>query len=310
MLVKLKKSNDININKFSNENTISNECNLEISKNSTLDSEETSLSLEEKEKENNLSFEESFQKYYVDSSQNYNGNFDNYIKKGLKLISLFPKEENYMKEIEKISQSIHLKDNKNSNKKTLILDLDETLIHSDLDFIFKNHITTLYFDSEEEGNLEKNIPIPLILRPNLFEFLDNVYEKYELIIFTASNKNYADKIIDYIEKDKKYFSLRLYREHCIFIKPGIYIKDLRIFNNRNLKNVILIDNSIFSFANQLNNGILITSFYNDNCDSFLLSLIDYLEYFIEKCDDVRLINKKQFKFEIYKNDLIKENCIL
>jgi len=148
------------------------------------------------------------------------------------------------------------------------------------------------------------------LRPNLFEFLDNVYEKYELIIFTASNKNYADKIIDYIEKDKKYFSLRLYREHCIFIKPGIYIKDLRIFNNRNLKNVILIDNSIFSFANQFNNGILITSFYNDNCDSFLLSLIDYLEYFIEKCDDVRLINKKQFKFEIYKDDLIKENCIL
>ena len=142
MLVKLKKSNDTNINKFSNENTISNECNLEISKNSTLDSEETSLSLEEKEKENNLSFEESFQKYYVDSSQNYNGNFDNYIKKGLKLISLFPKEENYMKEIEKISQSIHLKDNKDSNKKTLILDLDETLIHSDLDFIFKNHITT------------------------------------------------------------------------------------------------------------------------------------------------------------------------
>jgi len=101
MLVKLKKSNDTNINKFSNENTISNECNLEISKNSTLDSEETSLSLEEKEKENNLSFEESFQKYYVDSSQNYNGNFDNYIKKGLKLISLFPKEENYLKKLKK-----------------------------------------------------------------------------------------------------------------------------------------------------------------------------------------------------------------
>ena len=310
MLVNLKNSNDKTINKLSNENTISNEYNLEISKNSTLDSEETSMSFEEKEKENYLSFEESFQKYYVDSSQNYNGNFDNYIQKGLKLISLFPKEENYIKEIEKISQSFLLKENNNPNKKTLILDLDETLIHSDLDFIFKKHITTLYFDSDEEGNLEKNIPIPLILRPNLFEFLNNVYEKYELIIFTASNKNYADKIIDYIEKDKKYFSLRLYREHCIFIKPGIYIKDLRIFNNRNLKNVILIDNSIFSFANQLNNGILITSFYNDKCDSFLLSLIDYLEYFIEKCDDVRLINKQHFKFEIYKNDLIKENLVL
>ena len=155
MLIKLKKSNDTKFNQFSNENTISNETNLEISKTSTLDSEESSLLLEDKEKENNISFEESFQKYYVDSSQNYNGNFDNYIKKGLKLISLFPKEENYIKEIEKISQSFKLKDNNNSNKKTLILDLDETLIHSDLDFIFKNHITTLYFDSEEEGNLEK-----------------------------------------------------------------------------------------------------------------------------------------------------------
>jgi len=242
----------------------------------------------------------------MDSSHNINGNFDNYIKKSLKLISLFPKEENYIKNIKKISNKINLNDNINSNKKTLILDLDETLIHSDLNLLYNNHITTLYFDSDEEGNNEKNIPIPLILRPYLFEFLNYVYEKYELIIFTASNKNYADKIIDFIEKDKKYFSLRLYRDNCIFIKPGIYIKDLRIFNNRNLKNIILIDNSIFSFANQLNNGILITSFFNDVNDTFFLSLIDYLEYFIEKCEDVRVINKEQFKFEIYKNNLMKE----
>ncbi len=142
------------------------------------------------------------------------------------------------------------------------------------------------------------------MRPNLFEFLNYVYDKFELIIFTASHKNYADKIIDYIEKDKKYFSLRLYRQHCIFIKPGIYIKDLRIFKNRDLKDIILIDNSIFSFSNQLSNGILITSFYNDKEDDFLLSLKDYLEYFIEDCDDVRTINKDQFKFELYQNDLI------
>ncbi len=308
MLVNLKKSKD-NINLiFSKENEKSNDNNVEISENSTLDSEDTIITFDEKENKL-IPFEEIFHQYYVDSSQNRNGNFDAYIKSGLKLISLLPKE-NYINQIEKISSTFKLKDNVNQNKKTLILDLDETLIHSDLDLIYKDHETTLYFDSEDDEILGKNVPIPLILRPNLFEFLNYVYDKFELIIFTASHKNYADKIIDYIEKDKKYFSLRLYRQHCIFIKPGIYIKDLRIFNNRNLKNVILIDNSIFSFANQLNNGILITSFYNDNCDSFLLSLIDYLEYFIEKCDDVRLINKKQFKFEIYKNDLIKENFIL
>ena len=291
--------NDISLNEKEN----SNDNCLEISKNSTFDGDEVHFNLEEKE---NLiiPFEESFEKYYVDSAQNTNGNFDNYIKSGLKLISLFPKE-NYQKEIEKISNSFNLLNN-DKNKKTLILDLDETLIHSDLDLEYKNHIITLFFDSEEEGEEEKNIPIPLILRPKLFDFLNYVKEKYELIIFTASQKNYADKIIDYIEKDQKYFSLRLYREHCIFIKPGLYIKDLRIFKNRDLKNIILIDNSIFSFAHQLNNGILVTSFYNDEDDCFLINLKDYLMYCIENCDDIRIINQQQFKFEDYKNDIIKE----
>ena len=304
MLVNLKKSKD-NINLiFSKENEKSNDNNVEISENSTLDSEDTIINFDEKEKENKLiPFEEIFHQYYVDSSQNRNGNFDAYIKSGLKLISLLPKE-NYINQIEKISSTFKLKDNVNQNKKTLILDLDETLIHSDLDLIYKDHETTLYFDSEDDEILGKNVPIPLILRPNLFDFLNYVYDKFELIIFTASHKNYADKIIDYIEKDKRYFSLRLYRQHCIFIKPGIYIKDLRIFKNRDLKNIILIDNSIFSFSNQLSNGILITSFYNDKEDDFLLSLKDYLEYLIEDCDDVRTINKEQFKFEIYQNDLI------
>ena len=291
--------NDISLNEKEN----SNDNCLEISKNSTFDGDEVQFNLEEKEN-SIIPFEESFEKYYVDSAQNTNGNFDNYIKSGLKLISLFPKE-NYQKEIEKISNSFNLLNN-DKNKKTLILDLDETLIHSDLDLEYKNHIITLFFDSQEEGEEEKNIPIPLILRPKLFDFLNYVKEKYELIIFTASQKNYADRIIDYIEKDQKYFSLRLYREHCIFIKPGLYIKDLRIFKNRDLKNIILIDNSIFSFAHQLNNGILVTSFYNDEDDCFLINLKDYLIYCIENCDDVRIINQQQFKFEDYKNDIIKE----
>ena len=292
------KDNIINVSLNEKDKENSNDNNtLEISKNSTFDGDDYQI-IEEKEKIF-TPFEESFQKYYVDSSQNSNGNFDNYIQSGLKLISLFP-NINYEKEIENISNSFILLENK-SNKKTLILDLDETLIHSDLDLIYKNHIITLYFDSEDDD--EKNIPIPLILRPGLFDFLNYAKEKFELIIFTASHKNYADKIIDYIEKEKKYFSLRLYREHCIFIKPGLYIKDLRIFKNRDLKNIVLIDNSIFSFAHQLNNGILVTSFYNDDNDFFLENLKEYLSYCIEDCNDVRIINKEQFKFEEYKNDL-------
>ena len=93
MLVNLKKSKD-NINLiFSKENEKSNDNNVEISENSTLDSEDTIITFDEKEKENKLiPFEEIFHQYYVDSSQNRNGNFDAYIKSGLKLISLFQRK--------------------------------------------------------------------------------------------------------------------------------------------------------------------------------------------------------------------------
>ena len=126
------KDNIINVSLNEKDKENSNDNNtLEISKNSTFDGDDYQI-IEEKEKIF-TPFEESFQKYYVDSSQNSNGNFDNYIQSGLKLISLFP-NINYEKEIENISNSFILLENK-SNKKTLILDLDETLIHSDLDLI-------------------------------------------------------------------------------------------------------------------------------------------------------------------------------
>ena len=132
---------------------------------------------------------------------------------------------------------------------------------------------TLYFDSEEE----KNIPLPLIIRPGLYDFLDYASENFDLVVFTASDQDYADTIINYIEKEKKYFSFRLYRNNCLFIEPGLYIKDLRIFNNfKNMKDIIILDNSLFSFANQLNNGILITSFFDDKNDTFLMLFFQIL----------------------------------
>jgi TFIIF-interacting CTD phosphatase-like protein len=83
----------------------------------------------------------------------------------------------------------------------------------------------------------------------------------------------------------------------------LYIKDLRIFNScRNLKDIIILDNSLFSFANQLNNGILITSFFDDKDDTFLNNVKEYLEY-IQNEEDVRKINKESFRFEEIKEDI-------
>jgi CTD small phosphatase-like protein 2 len=193
------------------------------------------------------------------------------------------------------------------NKKLLILDLDETLAHSDLDFSLKDKIqkydTILHFNSDEE----KNIPIPLLIRPWTKEFLDYAVQEFDLVIFTASDKQYANEIIDFIEKDKKYFKMRLYRNHCLFIEPGLYIKDLRIFSDyKNIEDIIILDNSLFSFANQLNNGILITSFFSDLNDTFLENVKCYLEY-IKIQKDIRLMNKESFRFEEIKEDIIRND---
>lgn len=249
---------------------------------------------------NEDAFEEYCRKYYVNSSDNSNLNFDSYIQSALKLISKFPKKEYFMSEIEK--KKINLPSN-TGNKKTLILDLDETLVHADIDFNYKFHDDILKFVQEET---DEEIIIPLILRPHLFDFLNYASEHFELVVFTASEKNYADAIIDYIEKDKKYFSQRLYRNNCIYLHPCLYIKDLALVSNRNVKDIIIVDNSMFSFGNNLSNGILISSFFNDKEDTMLLNLCSYLSFLIN-ADDIRTVNKENFQFEFYLNTIIKEN---
>ena len=295
-----------NANNISIINSKDNFDNLELSKENTASTITDNDISENNSINEEMIFEDNFYKYYVDSSQNSNGNYDVYITNALKLIALFPKK-NFINEIHEISKKISFPKN-NIHKQTILLDLDETLIHVDFENKYKNYDAILYFDNiNENGEIEKNIQINLIFRPGLFQFLDYINNYFEVFIYTASYKNYADTIIDYIEKDKKYFSLRLYRENCIYLKPGIYIKDLRIINERELKNMIIIDNSLFSFANQLDNGILVTSFFNDLNDNFLLNLINYLQYYILNAYDVRIINKENFKFQEIKKEIINKN---
>ena len=306
-----------------NEEERNNSLNLEISKvsNDSTTSESSSISKEKETNNNQLNdyynsfdffqFEQNFKKYYVDSSKNNNGNYDNYVKNALKLISLIPfRNLGIAEKIVEIKKNLTLTYPicpLEKNKKLLILDLDETLAHSDLDFSLKDKIqkydTILHFNSDEE----KNIPIPLLIRPWMKEFLDYAVQEFELVIFTASDKQYANEIIDFIEKDKKYFKMRLYRNHCLFIEPGLYIKDLRIFSDyKNIEDIIILDNSLFSFANQLNNGILITSFFSDLNDTFLENVKCYLEY-IKIQKDIRLMNKESFRFEEIKEDIIRND---
>ena len=124
---------------------------------------------------------------------------------------------------------------------TLVLDLDETLIHFSV-------------NAENEGHL--------FFRPYLFHFLNSVSEFYELIIFTAGLKEYAKIVLDLIEcrMGKKIFDYRLYREHTEPNDEGVYIKDLSKIG-RNLQKMIIVDNTKDNYELQKENGIEIKSYY-------------------------------------------------
>jgi Dullard-like phosphatase family protein len=226
---------------------------------------------------------------FVESSLNFKGNYHNYVSRVLK--SLIP--------IRFINYSNILEDNKiilsecDKNKKTLILDLDETLVHSDFDYNFQLHDHIIEFEYEGQ-----KIEIPIILRPGLFEFLGDISELFEVFIFTASKREYADAILNFLDPYNKIFKHRFYREHCININNRIFVKDLRVFVNRKPENLIIVDNSLYSFSNQLSNGILINSFYYDKDDRELLNLFNYLQQYIRNAHDSRAVNEKVFNFNL------------
>ncbi|KAK8992481.1 hypothetical protein V6N11_048560 [Hibiscus sabdariffa] len=168
---------------------------------------------------------------------------------------------------------------------TLVLDLDETLVHStleacdDADFNF-----TVFFNMKEHTVYVKQ-------RPHLHTFLEKVAEMFEVIIFTASQSIYAEQLLDILDPDQKLISRRVYRESCIF-SDGSYTKDLTVLGV-DLAKVAIIDNSPQVFRLQVNNGIPIKSWFNDPSDCDLISLLPFLET-LAVVDDVRPIIAKKF----------------
>lgn len=88
--------------------------------------------------------------------------------------------------------------------------------------------------------------------------------------------------------------------YCKKVAKGIYIKDLRIFSNKSLKEMVLVDKSVYSFACQMDNGICIMPWVDDPDDCELLYLKKYLIE-LSFCDDVRLENRKEIGISLIVN---------
>ena len=160
---------------------------------------------------------------------------------------------------------------------TLVLDLDETLVH------FR----------EDPTNPSKSV---LHLRPGLFKFLEKVSTFYELVVFTAATKEYADPILEAIEQNKIIFEYKLYREHTVIIGED-FVKDISRLG-RDLSKVIIIDNMPQCFRLQKENGIFIRPFYGRDVNDYaLIELIPMLIKIAENGWDVR-DGLRHFKDEI------------
>lgn len=248
----------------------------------------TSLDYPENSDKAKMKFEELINRYYMCSSENIQGNYDAYVTNCLKLIGYFKKQSFFFNKNEFIKESIKLQYGKLklSNKPLLILDLDETLIHSDLDMKWSAH--DFYIKTEDDS------VIPINIRPYLFEFLEFCNINFDIIIYTASCKDYADPVIDFIEKEKSYFKYRFYREHCISY-GSFLLKDISIFE-KPLNQTLIIDNNLFSFAHYLKNGILISSYYNESNDLDLVSLMEFFNQSIIGKEDIREEIERTFEF--------------
>lgn len=129
-----------------------------------------------------------------------------------------------------------------------------------------------------------------MVRPGVNQFLSELNQFYDIVLFTAGVKKYADCIVDSIDPHK-FINHRLYRRHTVF-RDAMYIKDLSLLG-RDLSKTLIIDNLYESFLSQPHNGILVKSWYDDMEDTELLTLLPFLKGLVEdQVPDIREVLKQ------------------
>ncbi|KDR75439.1 hypothetical protein GALMADRAFT_249498 [Galerina marginata CBS 339.88] len=152
-------------------------------------------------------------------------------------------------------------------RKCLVLDLDETLVHSS-------------FKAVQQADFVVPVEIEyhwhhfhVLKRPGVDDFLKRMGQIYEVVIFTASLSKYADPVLDKLDIHQV-VAHRLFRESC-YNHKGNYVKDLSQLG-RPIADTIILDNSPASYIFHPNNAVPVSSWFNDPHDAELTDLVPFL----------------------------------
>ena len=158
---------------------------------------------------------------------------------------------------------------------TLVLDLDETLVHA------TSSVTATYAPSNGDfhvavGYEGSSVDIFVRVRPGLQSFLTEVGRLFEVVLFTAGVEPYASAVLDVIDPHRRNIHHLLHRGHCTRVQ-SMYVKDLSLLN-RPLDHVIIVDNSPVAYLYHPRNAIPCTSWYEDRSDNELLDFLPMLQH--------------------------------
>ena len=148
---------------------------------------------------------------------------------------------------------------------------------------------------EKESHLNENIS----LRPGVIQFLREIHQNYEIIIFSLSDKKTVDYLINSLDKNKKFLDAIIYRENFKIINDE-FVLDLTEFS-RDLNKIVVVGNIPQIYQKYKDNSINIKSYYEEDLnDNILIRLIDVLQRIAESKGNIPEIILKH-RDEIIKN---------
>ena len=177
---------------------------------------------------------------------------------------------------------------------TVVLDMDETMIHSNfVGCSREENRQQELLDGRPHSDffLEVCDGVAVYIRPGLAHFLKLLDQLFEVVVFTAGEKDYADAVLDYVDPEG-YIAHRLYRESTCEFRGLNYVKDLNHLG-RNMTKCVLLDNNLVSLAATPDNCILIDDFFTDKTDREL-PLVASILMDLSELEDVRPILRDAF----------------